>query len=699
MRAFELSVALKYLTPRWKQVSVSMISLISILVISMVVWLIVLFFSVTHGLEKNWIDKLIALTAPVRVTPSDQYYSSFYYQIDSISQSSDYSYKTIREKLQSDASDPYDPLFDEEIPAFWAKPVFDQEGKLLDPVKIAFDEINKLPGVQASDYEMTFSTLRLRLIRDIPQVGSSAHGYEHHQSFLTQNAYLGSIDPNNPKFNKTLTALNGRDVQNLLNMASVSSENMHEDSPDSIIRLSEERSAEKLRQILGTVEIKTVRTPLTGWQVPKSIFNDSCNLKACLVRTRKRVERLVLPQSEQSLEALKQALLVSDNDVAIVDLKNESNRLYVQENEEQFALPDDVPVILEGGVGFKAAPLEDSVNLAARADQLQLLASIPIQNRLFDAIVSLEGLELSDYSLLNTAPNSLWFTEGSLPSDSDFGDAILLPKNFREAGVLVGDRGFLAYHTATASSIQEQRVPVYVAGFYDPGIMPVGGKFVLASHDTVSAIRASHEGDDLTLTNGINVRFDNPHDAGRIKNEIQKAFKERGIDGFWSVQSYEEYDFTKELIRQLSSEKNLFTLLSLIILLVACSNIISMLIILVNDKKMEIGILRSMGASSFSIALIFGLCGVSMGLIGSFLGTLLALFTLHNLNALIAFFSEDLGISLFNPAFFGAELPTEVSFEAIMFVMVVTAVISAIAGIVPAIKACMLKPSEILRAE
>ena len=59
---YELSVARKYLIPRWRQLSVSIISLISILVIALVVWLIVVFFSVKDGLENGWIEKLVALT-------------------------------------------------------------------------------------------------------------------------------------------------------------------------------------------------------------------------------------------------------------------------------------------------------------------------------------------------------------------------------------------------------------------------------------------------------------------------------------------------------------------------------------------------------------------------------------------------------------------------------------------------------------
>lgn len=113
---FEFSVACKYLTPRRRQLSVSIISLISVLVIALVVWLIVVFFSVTDGLEKNWIQKLTALTAPVRMTPTDGYYQSYYYQIDSLSENSNYSLKTIAEKRVASFSDPYNPAVDEEIP-------------------------------------------------------------------------------------------------------------------------------------------------------------------------------------------------------------------------------------------------------------------------------------------------------------------------------------------------------------------------------------------------------------------------------------------------------------------------------------------------------------------------------------------------------------------------------------------------------
>src|SRR6187397_1595897 len=127
---FELSVAWKYLRPRWQQLSVSIISMISIAVISLVVWLVVVFFSVTHGLEKSWIQKLIALTAPIRITPTEEYYRSYYYQIDA----SGYASKSIGEKLKAPEADPYDPETDGELPHHFATPDRKPNGLLKDLV-------------------------------------------------------------------------------------------------------------------------------------------------------------------------------------------------------------------------------------------------------------------------------------------------------------------------------------------------------------------------------------------------------------------------------------------------------------------------------------------------------------------------------------------------------------------------------------
>lgn len=502
---FELSVAKKYLMPSWKQLSVSIISLISILVIALVVWLIVVFFSVTNGLERGWVQKLISLTAPVRVTPTAKYYESHYYLVDSLSGNSNYTTKSIGEKLRASNTDPYDSSMDQEPSPFFPTPLLGRDGSMKDLVKEAYSAIESVANelddaLKISDYEVTTSHLRLQLLRNFGPLATTKE--------ISQATYLGSYTSENRALDKTLLQFSIADVQNL--------------------------------------------------------------------------------------------------------------------------------------------------------DQM-----------------------------LKLAPKENFFSS----------DGIFLPKTFKDIGVLVGDKGTISYYTPTLSSVQEQQIPIHVVGFYDPGLIPLGGKFILASKELVSLVRSSQETEASQNSNGINVHFDKIEKADLVKSKIQKALAKAELTPFFKVETYKEYDFTKDILQQLQSDKTLFTLISTIIIIVACSNIISMLIIMVNDKKMEIGILRSMGTSSMSIASIFGMCGVIMGVMGSTIGMIAAYFTLKNLNFLIAILSEIQGHNAFNPIFYGDTLPSEISMEALFFVILSTACISLIAGIVPAVKASLLRPSTILRSE
>lgn len=151
-------------------------------------------------------------------------------------------------------------------------------------------------------------------------------------------------------------------------------------------------------------------------------------------------------------------------------------------------------------------------------------------------------------------------------------------------------------------------------------------------------------------------------------------------------------------MEQFQSDRTLFLLIALIILIVACSNVISLLVLLVNDKKKEIAILQSMGCSKTSIAAIFGLSGMIMGALSSLIGATSAIFTLKHLNFFVEILNTIQGHTAFNPAFYGNSLPNELSFEALLFILIVTPLLSLISGLVPAIKAAKLHPSAILRA-
>lgn len=694
---FELSVAAKYLTPRWRQLSVSIISMISILVIAMVVWLIVVFFSVTNGLAKNWIEKLVGLTAPVRIIPTEAYYQSYFYQVDGISSVSEYTLKTIGEKLASPLSNPYDAAFDEEVPLQWPAPHIEENGELVDPVKKAFEQI-QAENLTASDYELTMANLRLRLLRSGTGVVQKA------QSFLNQAAYLGSLDETNTQLAKALIKYTPADIGNILRMTTVAADQQQDEAPERVFKASAEVIKERIQTFFNYASIQALRTPPNGFRLSKSLIPNAVSLKAYAVFRNGILVKVFLPLHEKDLPPDSQDLAYQN---ARLIKNNQSFELRTDAEVAEID-PKRIPIILAGGVELEAEIIPESVSTVVDPSHLRFAIHFLLQGHHVAGELPLGHLEVAKATLVTDflAPppvNLFWFYRVNgkyvLPSPSEIGEAILLPKSFRDSGAFVGDAGSLSYYSPTISSIQEQRTPVFVAGFYDPGILPMGGKFVLATPQLTSQIRASQDTGEALVGNGINVRFENWENAEAIKKALQTRFDAAGISPYWKIETFREFEFTRDILQQLNSEKRLFSMLATIIIIVACSNIVSMLIILVNDKKLEIGILRSMGASSVSIALIFGICGIVMGLAGSFIGTAAAFLTLQNLQVLVDFISRVQGFEMFNPVFYGDTLPTDISLEAFLFVIVATVVISLVSGLVPAIKACLMRPSAILKAE
>lgn len=694
---FELSIASKYLIPRWRQLSVSIISLVSTLVIALVVWLIVVFFSVKDGLENSWIEKIVALTAPVRITPTEKYYSSYYYLADTISTSSNFTSKSIGEKHAALQTDPYDPNIDEELPTHWPKPDFDAQGNVKDLVKDAFEAastLKNLTNLQITEFETTMGNLRLRLLRHRL---STSHPS---QQFLEHASYIGTFD-NTSILSSALIPPTYADILNVLHMQSISNDNVQEDSPETIKHLPAEQIQSQLKTFFEIVEINALKVPPHGWRIPKDLLPQNAHLISAAILKKGKIVKIILPIDGNDLSKLLLKLKAEGMAAVEAELKitNEGIETKIA-NQEFKPLSGGIPITLEEGSVLPVSLDADFSNVE-NTHEIAFLLDTTLQGYPLKGKTQFGNLEISHFKFRNSMHNPFYAQSEqgiSLPKSS-FGEAIVLPKVFKESGALTGDHGYISYYSPTPSTVQEQRIPIFVAGFYDPGIMPIGGKYILASKELTSLIRSSYNQDENLVGNGINVRFDNLSDAARVKSNLIEAFQQKGIAPYWHIETYQEYEFTKDLIQQLQSEKNLFSLISLIIIIVACSNIISMLIILVNDKKLEIGILRSMGASSGSIAAIFGICGMVMGAAGSFIGIVAAIFTLRYVNELVGFISSIQGHELFNPVFYGNTLPTELSVEALSFVIITTAVISLLAGIVPALKASLLRPSAILRAE
>ena len=150
----------------------------------------------------------------------------------------------------------------------------------------------------------------------------------------------------------------------------------------------------------------------------------------------------------------------------------------------------------------------------------------------------------------------------------------------------------------------------------------------------------------------------------------------------------------------LQVERNVMFLILTLIVLVAALNIVSGLIMLVKDKGPAIAILRTMGASQGSILRVFLITGASIGVVGTFVGLMLALLVCLNIESIRQFLSWFTGTTLFDPAlYFLSRLPAEVDVRETTAVVVMALTLSLLATLYPSWRAARLDPVEALRYE
>ena len=150
----------------------------------------------------------------------------------------------------------------------------------------------------------------------------------------------------------------------------------------------------------------------------------------------------------------------------------------------------------------------------------------------------------------------------------------------------------------------------------------------------------------------------------------------------------------------LAVEKNVMFIILSLIILVAAFNIISSMIMLVQTKKSDIALMRTMGASKYVIIRIFVLTGSIIGFLGTFAGTILGVVISSNIEAIRNFLTTILGSDLFSAEiYFLSKLPSDIYINEVIMVICVSIILTLFASIFPAWKASRISPAEALRYE
>lgn len=192
-------------------------------------------------------------------------------------------------------------------------------------------------------------------------------------------------------------------------------------------------------------------------------------------------------------------------------------------------------------------------------------------------------------------------------------------------------------------------------------------------------------------TSGVRLRIADMQQAPLVARQLTQA-----LPSFVHAQDWTQNNRT--WFAAVQTEKRMMFLILALIVAVAAFNLLSSLVMAVKDKRSDIAILRTLGASPREIARIFLVQGSLIGVVGTLLGVGFGMLVAYNIDVIVPFIERILGVQFLpQQIYFISELPSNPQLEDIAVVAATSLVLSLLATLYPSWRASSLQPAQVLR--
>jgi lipoprotein-releasing system permease protein len=232
-----------------------------------------------------------------------------------------------------------------------------------------------------------------------------------------------------------------------------------------------------------------------------------------------------------------------------------------------------------------------------------------------------------------------------------------------------------------------------IQNFTVSGVFEVGAQ----EHDNVLALIHLQDASALAGTHGVpgglRLKFSDIFAAPVRAPEINTALGGNFKVSDWSIENASYF-------RAVRIEKTMMTLILMLIVAVAAFNIVAALVMVVNEKRTDIAILRTVGMTPRAVVGVFMTQGVLIGWFGALLGLGLGLLLAFNVGTIVPFLEGLSGTKVFDPSVFViSDMPSEVQWPQVGGITLTALVLTVLATIYPAMRGAATEPAEALRYE